>query len=182
LTQGRILLGVTGSIAAYKAADLVSRLRKNEHEVTVVMTTAAMRMVGEPTFAAMSGNPVFHDLWDMEHSRRPEHIDLAQRHDLMVIAPATANCLGKIAAGIADDILTTTVLAIARRCPLLIAPAMNVQMFENPIVERNIKTLTDLGYRFIDPQDGYLACGEYGKGKMAEPETIVEEIEKILGE
>ena len=178
----RVLLGVTGSIAAYKAADLVSRLRKLGREVTVVMTESAGKLVTPITFAAMSGNAVFHDLWDLEHSHRPEHVDLADRHDLMVIAPATANCLGKIAAGIADDILSTTVMVVASTMPVLIAPAMNTRMFENAVVQRNIQTLRDLGYRFVEPAEGYLACGDYGKGKMAEPETIVEEIERILAE
>jgi phosphopantothenoylcysteine decarboxylase/phosphopantothenate--cysteine ligase len=182
VTGSRILLGVTGSIAAYKAADLVSRLRKREHEVTVVMTAGAGKLVTPLTFAAMSGRPVFDDLWDVEKSHRPEHVDLADHHDLMVIAPATANCLGKVAAGIADDILTTTVLVVASCRPVLIAPAMNTRMYENPVVKRNIATLTGLGYRFVEPQEGYLACGDYGKGKMAEPETIVEEIEKLLAE
>ncbi len=179
-SKKRVLLGVTGSIAAYKAADLVSRLRKQDREVTVVMTESAGKLVTPITFAAMSGNRVFHDLWDLEHSHRPEHVDLADRHDLMVIAPATANCLGKIAAGIADDILSTTVMVVASTMPVLIAPAMNTRMFENAVVQRNIQTLKDLGYQFVEPAEGYLACGDYGKGKMAEPETIAEEIARIL--
>jgi phosphopantothenoylcysteine decarboxylase/phosphopantothenate--cysteine ligase len=180
LTVKRVLLGVTGSIAAYKAADLVSRLRKKGREVTVVMTEAAGRLVTPLTFAAMSGHPVFHDLWDIEHSHRPEHVDLADRHDVMVIAPATANCLGKVAAGIADDMLTTTVMVVATTMPVLIAPAMNTRMYENPVVQRNVTALRDLGYRFVEPAEGYLACGDYGKGKMAEPETLAEEIERLL--
>jgi phosphopantothenoylcysteine decarboxylase/phosphopantothenate--cysteine ligase len=132
------------------------------------------------TFATMSGRHVFRDLWDIEQSHRPEHVDLADRHDVLVIAPATANCLGKVAAGIGDDILTTTVLVVASTLPVLIAPAMNTRMYENPVVQRNIATLTDLGYRFVEPAEGYLACGDHGKGKMAEPATIVEAIEALL--
>jgi len=178
--MSEILVGVSGSIAAYKAADLVSRLRKHDHGVRVVMTEGASRFVTPLTFQALSGNPVEDSLWRIDTANRPEHIDLADRTDLMVIAPTTANVIAKIAAGIADEILTATVLVVATTTPVLIAPAMNTRMWENPITQRNLGALRDLGYRVIEPDAGRLACGDVGPGRMAEPEAIVERVEEIL--
>ena len=178
--MARILHGVTGSIAAYKAADLVSRLTQRGHEVHVVMTRAATELVKPRTFSALSRTPVHTDLWDPAENRLTEHISLAELPEIVVVAPATANTIGKAANGIADEILTTTLLAVT--VPVLIAPAMNVHMYEHPIVQRNIGILKDIGYRFVEPGEGYLACGDTGKGRMAEPEEIVTAIEAVLAE
>ena len=178
--MARILHGVTGSIAAYKAADLVSRLTQRGHEVHVVMTRAAAELVKPRTFSALSRLPVHTDLWDPAENRLTEHISLAELPDLVIVAPATANTIGKAANGIADEILSTTLLAVT--VPVLIAPAMNVHMYEHPIVQRNIATLKDIGYTFVEPGEGYLACGDTGKGRMAEPAEIVTAIEAKLAE
>jgi len=174
----RILHGVTGSIAAYKAADLTSRLVQAGHDVTVVMTKSATELVKPRTFSALSRNPVHTDLWDPAENRHTEHISLAEAPELVILAPATANILGKIAHGIADEILSTTLLAVT--VPVLVAPAMNVHMYEHPMVQENMARLKGIGYEFVEPGEGYLACGDIGKGRMAEPAAIFEAIEARL--
>jgi phosphopantothenoylcysteine decarboxylase/phosphopantothenate--cysteine ligase len=172
------VLGVTGGIAVYKAADVVSRLRKLGINVNVIMTKSAQEFVQPLTFQSLSQNYVVTDMFDEPKTWDVEHISLAQKADLFLIAPATANVIGKIAFGIADDMLTTTVMAT--KAPVLVAPAMNTNMYENPIVQDNIRKLEAMGYTFIEPAAGRLACGDYGKGKLADPEVIVEEVLKIL--
>jgi len=166
-----ILQGVTGSIAAYKACEITSRLTQAGHEVHVVMTRAATELVRPRTFSALSRNPVHVDLWDPVEAHLTEHISLAELPDVALIAPATANVLGKLANGIADEILTTTFLAVT--CPVLLAPAMNVHMYEHPAVQANLERLRGFGYHFVEPDSGYLACGDVGKGRMADPAEIL---------
>lgn len=180
--QGReILLCVTGGIAAYKAADLASKLRQRGANVTVAMTRAAQRLVAPVTFEAVSGNPVATTLWPAQADRPLPHISLAERAHVVVVAPATANFIGKVAAGIADDVVTTTVMTAFASVPVLIAPAMNARMWANPIVQRNVKTLTELGCRIIGPGEGWLACGTRGVGRMAEVNEILLAVEAALG-
>jgi phosphopantothenoylcysteine decarboxylase/phosphopantothenate--cysteine ligase len=169
-----ILLGVTGGIAAYKSADLASKLVKQHANVDVIMTENATKFVTPLTFEALTHNRCTTDTFDRNHPWEVEHIALADKADALVIAPATANCIAKLACGIADDMLTTT--ALACDCVKIIAPAMNTKMFENPVTQRNLKTLQDLGYVIITPGDGYLACGTVGKGRMEEPPVIVDAI------
>lgn len=178
LTGKNIVLGVTGGIAAYKSADLVSRLKKLDANVYVVMTAHAKAFVSPLTFQSLSQNYVVEDMFEAPRTWDVEHIALAKLADLYVIAPASANVLAKIAAGIADDFLTTTILAT--QAPILVAPAMNTQMYLNPVTQRNMKTLEDLGVGFVAPGSGRLACGDVGVGKMAEPQQIVDEIVKLL--
>ena len=173
-----ILLGVTGSIAAYKAADLCSRLVKAGHEVTVVMTHGATQLVGPLTFATLTGRPVLTNVWDREEWARVEHIDLTDKADLVVVAPATANLLGKAAHGLGDDMLTTILLAAA--APVLCCPAMNPRMWANPIVRENVARLRKAGWRFLDPGEGPVACGHTGQGRMREPAEIHAEIDRLL--
>jgi phosphopantothenoylcysteine decarboxylase/phosphopantothenate--cysteine ligase len=175
----RILCAVTGSIAAYKAAEVVSRLVQLGHEVHVVMTRAATELVRPRTFSALSRRPVHSDLWDPMEAYT-EHVSLAELPDVAVIAPATANILGKLAHGIADEIVSTTMLAVT--APVLVAPAMNVHMYRNPVVQENIRKLTSLGYRFLAPGEGYLACGDVGPGRMTEPAAIVAAVTGLLAE
>lgn len=179
--EGReIVLCVTGGIAAYKAADLASGLRQRGANVTVAMTDAAQRLVAPITFEAVSGNRVATTMWPPPGTRPLDHISLADRAELIVVAPATANFLGKAAAGIADDVVTATVMAAFPSVPVLVAPAMNDGMWANPVVQRNVKTLTELGYRTIGPGEGWLACGTKGVGRMAEPDEIIEAVEAAL--
>lgn len=175
--EKQIVLGITGGIAAYKAVELVRQLCTRGAKVDVVMTKNAQQFVTPLTFQTISGHPVFTDLFS---SFKPEiaHISLADKADLLIIAPATANIIAKIASGCADDLLTTTVLAT--KAPVLIAPAMNARMWENPVVKRNVGTLKELGYGIIEPATGELACGYEGKGRLAEIEDIVEEALTIL--
>lgn len=176
-TQPVIAFGVTGSVAAYKAADLVSRLVKAQYEVVVLMTAAARELVTDRTFLTLSRNPVICDLWDMPEWQ-PGHVALADRAALLVVAPATANFLGKYAGGIADDALTT--YALAHVGPVLIAPAMNPKMWNHPAVKDNCVTLRQRGVKFIGPESGRVACGADGEGRMAEPETILAAIRKLV--
>ena len=169
-----ILLGVTGGIAAYKTADLASKLVKQHANVDVVMTQNATQFITPLTFEALTHNRCVTDTFDRNHPWEVEHIALADKADVLVIAPATANCIAKLAAGIADDMLTTT--ALACDCPKIIAPAMNTKMYENPVTQRNMQTLKDLGYIIVTPGDGYLACGTVGKGRMEEPANILDVI------
>ena len=173
-----ILLGVTGGIAAYKSAALTSALVKLHANVEVVMTEHATKFVAPLTFEQLSGNKVMVDTFDRNFVHQVEHIALAERTDLVMIAPATANVAAKLAHGLADDMLTTTVLAC--RCPKLIAPAMNTNMFENPVTQDNLEILRKYGWEVIAPASGRLACGAVGAGKMPEPETLVQHILKEL--
>jgi phosphopantothenoylcysteine decarboxylase/phosphopantothenate--cysteine ligase len=173
-----IALGVTGGIGAYKAVEVVRGLQKRGHEVVAVMTHSATRFVGAVTFEAITRRRVITDQFDAGMNADIEHIALASTIDLLLIAPATANLIGKLANGIADDFLST--LYTATRAPVLIAPAMNTQMFEHEAVRRNLETLAARGARFVEPGEGYLACGWIGKGRLAEPDDIVAAAEAIL--
>jgi phosphopantothenoylcysteine decarboxylase/phosphopantothenate--cysteine ligase len=174
LSGKNILLGVTGGIAAYKSADLASKLIKQHANVDVVMTKNATEFIAPLTFEALTHNRCVTDTFDRNHPWEVEHIALADKADILVIAPATANCIAKLAAGIADDMLTTTALACT--CKKIIAPAMNTKMYENPVTQRNLQTLKGFGYTIVEPDEGYLACGIVGKGRMEEPANIVEAI------
>lgn len=171
MTKKNVVLGVTGSIAAYKACDIVSRLRKQGVDVRVILTRAGAQIITPLALETMSANPVVVDMFHRETPWEVEHISLAKRADVFLVAPATANFLGKAAHGIADDMLTTTILAT--HAPVLVAPAMNVNMYENPAVQENIACLKKRGWHFIEPEAGLLACGDVGKGRLAEPEAIV---------
>lgn len=171
----KVVLGVSGGIAAYKACMLTSRLVQSGAEVKVIMTEGAVKFVSPLTFQALSRNPVYTDTFDEKDPERIAHIDLADWADLFLLAPATANLIGKLANGIADDMLTTTLLAT--QAEVYIAPAMNVHMYDHPAVIENMKRLDQFGYKFIEPGSGYLACGYVGKGRLEEPESIIEVLE-----
>ena len=174
LQNKKILLGVTGGIAVYKACDLASKLTQQGADVRVMMTTGATKFVSPLTFQALSRNDVYTDTFDEKDPNKIAHIDVADWADIAIIAPATANIISKIAFGIADDMLTTTLLAT--RADIYIAPAMNVHMYEHPAVIENMKKLVEWGYHFIEPGAGYLACGYVGKGRLEEPHTIINTI------
>jgi phosphopantothenoylcysteine decarboxylase/phosphopantothenate--cysteine ligase len=177
--QGReILLGVTGGIAAYKSADLCSKLVQSGAAVTVVMTAAAEKFIGPTTFEALTGRPVYRDMFSPAEHFRGEHIGLAQRAELMVVAPATADFLAQAASGFAGDLLSTLVLT--RVCPLVVAPAMNSEMWAKPAVQRNLAQLKADGVHCIEPGSGWLSCGQVGPGRMAEPAEILAAIEALL--
>lgn len=169
-----VILGVTGSIAAYKVANLASALVKLHADVTVIMTQNATNFINPITFETLTGNKCLVDTFDRNFQYSVEHVALAKRADIFLIAPASANVIGKMANGIADDMLTTTVLAC--KCPKLVSPAMNTNMYENPIVQDNLKKLEGYGFEIITPAVGYLACGDTGAGKMPEPEALLEHI------
>jgi phosphopantothenoylcysteine decarboxylase/phosphopantothenate--cysteine ligase len=173
-----IALGVSGGIGAYKAVEIARGLQKNGHEVVAVMTRSARRFVGPVTFEAITRRPVITDQWQPGANADIEHITIASTIDLLVVAPATANVIGKFANGIADDFLSS--LYIATTAPVLLAPAMNTNMFAHPAVVRNLETLTARGVRFVDPGEGYLACGWIGKGRLAEPADVVEAAQRLL--
>ena len=175
LTSKKIVVCVTGGIAVYKAVALVSKLTQAGADVKVIMTKSAMEFVQPLTFQAMSRNDVYFDTFDEKDSRVIAHINLADWADLVIVAPATANVIGKLANGIADDMVTTTLLATTAK--VWIAPAMNVHMYENAAVIRNIDQLSKDGYSFIEPSEGFLACGYVGKGRLEEPEKIVQLVE-----
>lgn len=166
-----VLLGVTGSIAAYKIAYLASALKKQQADVHVLMTRNATNFINPITFESLTGNKCLVDTFDRNFQFQVEHVSIAKKADVVMIAPASANVIGKLAHGIADDMLTTTIMAC--RCKKFISPAMNTNMFENPIVQDNLKILEHYGYEVIDPAVGYLACGDTGAGKMPEPETLL---------
>lgn len=166
-----VLLGVTGSIAAYKIAYLASALKKQQADVHVLMTRNATNFINPITFETLTGNKCLVDTFDRNFQFQVEHVSIAKKADVVMIAPASANVIGKLAHGIADDMLTTTIMAC--RCKKFISPAMNTSMFENPIVQDNLKILEHYGYEVIDPAVGYLACGDTGAGKMPEPETLL---------
>lgn len=178
LKDKTVVIGVSGGIAVYKTLDVVSRLRKLGVNVNVIMTKSVTEFVTPLSFQSLSQNYVVCDMFEDPKTWDVEHISLAKRADVFLIAPATANVIGKIANGIADDMLTTTVMAT--KAKVLMAPAMNTNMYENPILQRNINTLKELGYNFVEPESGRLACGDTGKGKLASPETIVDEVVKLL--
>lgn len=171
LSNKTIIVGVTGGIAAYKACDVVSKLKKLNANIHVIMTESACEFVQPMTFQTLSNNFVINDMFKEPKTWEVEHIELAKKADAFLIVPATANFIGKLAAGIADDMLTTTVMAT--RAPVIIAPAMNTNMYTNRIVQANMDKLEDLGYRFIDPSSGRLACGDIGAGKLADVDDIL---------
>jgi phosphopantothenoylcysteine decarboxylase / phosphopantothenate---cysteine ligase len=173
-----VALGVSGGVGAYKAVEVVRGLQKRGHEVVAIMTAAATRFVGPLTFEAITRRRVITDQFESGANADIEHIALASSIDLLLVAPATANVIGKLASGIADDFLTT--LYTATRAPVLLAPAMNSQMFEHVAVRHNLETLASRGVRFVDPGEGYLACGWIGKGRLAEPDEIVSCAQDIL--
>ena len=174
LKNKTVLLGVTGSIAAYKIANLASALKKLHADVHVLMTQNATNFINPITFESLTGNKCLVDTFDRNFQFQVEHVSIAKKADVVMIAPASANVIGKIAHGIADDMLTTTVMAC--KCPVYISPAMNTNMYENPIVQDNMKILEKYGYHIITPASGYLACGDTGAGKMPEPETLLQYI------
>ena len=169
-----VLLGVSGSIAAYKTAYLASALKKLDADVHVLMTQNATNFINPITFETLTGNKCLVDTFDRNFEFSVEHVSLAKQADVVMIAPASANVIGKLAHGIADDMLTTTVMAC--KCKKIVAPAMNTNMFENPVVQDNLKLLTHYGYEVISPATGYLACGDTGTGKMPEPQELLEYI------
>ena len=171
LSNKTIIVGVTGGIAAYKACNVVSKLKKLNANIHVIMTESACEFVKPMTFQTLSNNFVINDMFKEPKTWEVEHIELAKKADAFLIVPATANFIGKLAAGIADDMLTTTVMAT--RAPVIIAPAMNTNMYTNRIVQANMDKLEDLGYRFIDPSSGRLACGDKGAGKLADVDDIL---------
>lgn len=176
--QTTVVLGVTGGIACYKAVDLVRLLVQDGFAVQVIMSRGAMEFVTPLTFQTLSGRPVASETFDLTQESQIGHIHLADAADVFVIAPATANVIGKIAGGIADDLLTTVLMAT--RAPVLIAPAMNVHMYENAILQENIRKLRRVGYHVLEPAEGFLACGYEGKGRLPAPELIREEIRRLL--
>lgn len=176
--HSKIILGVTGGIAAYKSAYIASALVKRGVDVHVVMTEHALKLVGTATFWGITSNDVITDLFEPPKQREIVHVSLSEGADLMLIAPATANIIGKLANGIADDMLTTMAM-VARR--IVICPAMNVHMYENPVVVANIEKLRGLGYTIIEPESGRLACGDEGIGRLADPDEIVRAVEEMLG-
>jgi phosphopantothenoylcysteine decarboxylase/phosphopantothenate--cysteine ligase len=175
--QGRVLVGICGGIAAYKSAMLVSQLAQAGFEVRVVTTAAALEFIGQPTLAALSGQPVVSNSFDPAFPLGP-HIELARWADVLCIAPATANFLAKAAQGLADDLLSTLYLCFEG--PVLVAPAMNCEMWQKPAVQRNVTQLHRDGVQLIDPQEGWLSCRVRGVGRMAEPQVIAERVTQVL--
>jgi len=178
IREKNIILGVTGGIAAYKACELIRRLINEESNVQVIMTKNATEFVSPLTFQTLSRKLVATDVFDLEWEAEIGHISLADSADLLVVAPATANFIGKVASGIADDLLTTVLMAV--RSPVMICPAMNVNMYGNPVVQENIEKLRKRGFIIVEPAEGDLACGYEGKGRLPEPDDIIEEIEKVF--
>ena len=174
----QIVLGITGSVAAYKAAELANMLTKSGASVHTIMTAAAAKFITPLTFQTLTKNRVYVDMFEEIAYEDVRHISLAQRADILVIAPASANIIGKIAGGIADDMLSTVVMAT--RAPVLICPAMNTAMYENPVVQGNLDKLAGLGYLFVQPRESLLACGDVGKGAMADVGVILKEINRLL--
>lgn len=175
-----ILLGVTGGIAAYKSLALASHWIGQGYEVKTVMTAHACQLVQPRSFAAVTGAPVYTTLWENPQDQNIEHIHLVDWADIMVVAPATANIIGKMAGAICDDLLST-LLCVCWEKPTLLAPAMNTRMWQNPRVQRNVKSLQDQGIFWVGPESGTLACGDTGIGRMAEPEQIAEKVTTVLG-
>lgn len=173
-----VVLGVTGGIASYKALDIVSKLKKLNYDVNVIMTKSALQFIHPLPFQSLSGNMVSKDMFEEPKAFEIQHISLAKKADMILVAPATANIIGKVANGIADDMLSTTIMAAT--CPVVFVPAMNTNMYKNPIVKNNIEKLKGFGYEFINPISGRLACGDVGEGKMADTEDIVEIADSML--
>ncbi len=178
MTDREIVIGICGGVAAYKTAALTSALVQKGARVTVVLTESAKKFIGAATFEALTGRPVYSDMFEPKEHFIGEHIGLARRAELLVIAPATAQTIARLAHGLADDLLTT--LALARTCPMLLAPAMNAEMWAKPAVQRNISQLRDDGVHFAEPGDGWLSCRVQGAGRMAEPADIQSRIEALL--
>ena len=178
LSGKTVLLGVSGSIAAYKIANLASALKKMHADVHVLMTKNSTNFINPITFESLTGNKCLVDTFDRNFQFQVEHVSISKKADVVMLAPASANIIGKIAGGIADDMLTTTIMAC--KCPVYLSPAMNTNMYENPIVQDNLKKLESYGYHVITPASGYLACGDTGAGKMPEPEVLLEYILKEI--
>lgn len=176
----RVIVGVSGSIACYKACEVVSKLVQLGAEVHVVMTRNATQFVTPLTFEALSGRPVRVDTFTLPDSADPQHISLTEQADLLIVAPATSNLVAKVACGLCDDLLSTLICAAA--CPVVFAPAMNHRMWEHPVAQDNYAKLAQLGYRFIGPESGWLACRNVGVGRMSEPSKIVAEVVRMLTE
>lgn len=173
-----ILLGITASIAAYKACDIINQLKKDGFDVTVCLSKDASHFITPLTLQTLSGNKVFYNMFEELENCDPMHIRLAKKADLFLIAPATADCISKIAAGICDDILTCT--AISTKAPVLIAPAMNENMYNNKIIQANIEKLKQVGFKFVGPRKGRLVCGREGMGHIAEASEIIREVKRAL--
>ena len=178
MKQKNVIIGITASIAAYKACGLINRLRKKGHNVICIVTREAEEFITRLSLETLSGNKVYKDMFELPDTREIAHVSLAEKASLIVICPATANVIGKLASGICDDLLTATV--ISSTSPVLIAPAMNEVMYRNKITQRNIETLKKAGYKFIDPIRGHLACGDVGVGHLADLTGILKRIEKTL--
>lgn len=178
LRSREILLGVSGGVAAYKAADLCSRLVQRGAKVTVIMSESAHQFIGATTFEALTGRPVYSHAFEAKEHFQGEHIGLARRAELTVIAPATAQTIARLAHGMADDLLSTTVLVTT--APVIVAPAMNCDMWAKPAVQRNVKLLVDDGCVLVGPEEGWLSCGQTGSGRMADPGNILAVIESTL--
>ncbi len=178
MSSREIVVGVSGGIAAYKTAALVSQLVQQGHGVSVVMTAAAREFIGPATFAALTGRPVLEQVFEEHAHPLGAHIELAQRGQLLCIAPATANLMAKAANGLADDLLSTLILSFTG--PVLMAPAMNCEMWDKPVVQRNVEQLRRDGIHFVDPEEGWLSCRQRGVGRMAAPEKILAAIEALL--
>ena len=178
LENKTVLVGISGGIAAYKTAYLVSRLKKEGAEVHVIMTKNACEFIAPLTFETLSGQECVTDTFERKGHFEVEHVELAKKADVFIVAPATANVIAKFACGIADDMLTTTFLA--SNCPKLVAPAMNTRMYENPATQENLQKLADHGIKVIDPAVGYLACGDTGAGKMPEPDELYAWVEREI--
>jgi len=175
-----VVLGITGSIAAYKGAEIANTLVKNGVNVNVIMTVAATKFIAPLTFQTLTKNKVYVDMFEEIAYSDVRHISLAQKADCCAIAPATANIIGKIASGIADDMLSTVVMAVQDK-PVIICPAMNTAMYENPVTQGNIGKLQELGYLFVEPRESLLACGDLGKGALADVDVVVKAIMGALG-
>ncbi|HEX8324907.1 MAG TPA: bifunctional phosphopantothenoylcysteine decarboxylase/phosphopantothenate--cysteine ligase CoaBC [Tepidisphaeraceae bacterium] len=177
--KGReIVVGVCGGIACYKVADVVSKLVQAGAGVTVAMTADAQKFVAPLTFQALTGRPVHTDIWSVQDSGDVQHIKLTEHADLMLVAPATATTIARVASGLCDDLVSLLIAAAA--CPVLFAPAMNDRMWANPIAKRNVQTLKDVGYAFVGPEEGWLACRNVGAGRMSEPREIVQAVVAAL--
>lgn len=174
-----IILGITGSIAAYKAADIANQLTKSNIVVHTIMTNSATKFITPLTLQTLTRNKVYTDMFEEIYYPDVRHISLAQKADCCIIAPATANIIGKIASGIADDMLSTVVMA-CKDIPIIICPAMNTAMYENQITQDNIKKLMSYGYQFVEPKESLLACGDIGKGALADIETIISKVKNVI--
>lgn len=181
ITDKNILLGVTGGIAAYKAVDLASKLTGAGATVNVIMTRSARKLIRPKSFEAVTGRSVFTSMWKSPEEYKIGHINLADQADIVVVAPATANIIGKVTHGICDDLLSTTLCACWNK-PIIFAPAMNTNMYTNPAVQKNIEALNAMNFTIVGPETGRLACGTTGPGRMSEPADIIKVIERIISE